>query len=101
MAEKVSINGLAYRRVSDLEEGEARWRDAWNPEKIYRGGQTITVRADLHQIPLFIRVGAKIKLGDLNQEYQESQAIAQRRPDLKTLDAEVKAWFEKSTRESR
>ena len=83
-----------------LPKGE-RWRDAWNPGKIYSGGQTVTVRADLHQIPLFIRVGAKIKLGDLNREYQESLTIAQRRPDLKTLDAEVKAWFEKFTRESR
>lgn len=72
-----------------------QWRDAWNPEKIYRGGQTITVHADLQQIPLFIRVGSKIKLGDLNQEYRESRTIADRKPDLKTLDAEVKTWFEK------
>jgi alpha-D-xyloside xylohydrolase len=72
-----------------------QWRDAWNPEKIYRGGQTISVHTDLYQIPLFIRVGSKIKLGDLNREYMESRAIAQRRPDLKALDAEVKSWFEK------
>jgi alpha-glucosidase (family GH31 glycosyl hydrolase) len=72
-----------------------QWRDAWNPEKIYRGGQTITVHAELHQIPLFIRVGSKIKLGDLNQEYRESRTIAERKPDLKPLDAEVKTWFEK------
>ena len=44
--------------------------------KVYEGGQTITVAADLHQIPLFKRVGAKIDLGDLNQEWQEAQAAA-------------------------
>jgi alpha-glucosidase (family GH31 glycosyl hydrolase) len=73
----------------------AQWRDAWHPDKVYRGGQTITVSAELHQIPLFVRAGAKLRLGDLNQEYRESLEIAQKKPDLKSLDAEVKAWFEK------
>jgi alpha-glucosidase (family GH31 glycosyl hydrolase) len=74
----------------------AKWRDAWNPEKVYQGGQTITVNAELHQIPIFIRVGSKVELGDLNREWQESFAVAQKKPDLKTLDAEVKSWFEKN-----
>jgi alpha-glucosidase (family GH31 glycosyl hydrolase) len=73
----------------------AQWRDAWHPDKVYRGGQTITVSAELHQIPLFVRAGAKLRLGDLNREYRESLEIAQKKPDLKSLDAEVKAWFEK------
>ena len=73
----------------------AQWRDAWHPEKIYNGGQTLSVKAELHEIPIFIRVGAKIELGDLNQEWNESHTIAQTRPDLKTLDAEAKAWLEK------
>lgn len=78
----------------------AQWRDAWHPDKVYRGGQTITVSAELHEIPLFIRAGAKLKLGDLNQEYKESLEIAQKKPDLKSLDAEVKAWFEKQQQQS-
>jgi alpha-D-xyloside xylohydrolase len=73
------------------------WRDAWNPERVYRGGQIITVPAELHQIPLFIRVGSTIKLGDLNREYAESVSIAQRKPDLRALDLEVKIWFERLT----
>lgn len=73
----------------------AQWRDAWNPDKVYPGGQTITVHAELHQIPLFIRVGADVQLGDLNREWEESLEIAQKRPDLRTLDAEVRAWFER------
>jgi len=73
----------------------ASWRDAWHPEKTYRGGQTISVSVELHQIPLFIRVGSTVKMGDLNREWRESHAIAERKPDLKTLDAELKAWFER------
>jgi alpha-D-xyloside xylohydrolase len=71
------------------------WRDAWNPDRTYHGGQTITVHAELHQIPLFIRSGSKIKLGDLNREFTESISIAQKMPDLRALDAEVKMWFER------
>jgi alpha-glucosidase (family GH31 glycosyl hydrolase) len=72
-----------------------KWRDAWKPDKIYQGGQTITANADLHQIPLFVRNGSSVRLGDLNQEWKESHAIAEKKPDLKALDAEVQAWFEK------
>ena len=72
----------------------ARWRDAWDPAKVYNGGRTITVQAEPHQIPLFVRVGAVVELGDLNKEWQESQAIAEKRPDLKALDAELRAWFD-------
>jgi alpha-D-xyloside xylohydrolase len=77
-----------------LPAGEG-WRDAWRPDKIYKGGQTVTVDAELYQIPLFIRVGSSVELGDLNQEYQESLAIAKKKPDLKALDAEVSEWFAK------
>ena len=79
----------------------SQWRDAWHPEKIYRGGQTLSVKAELYEIPIFIRVGAKIELGDLNQEWNESHAIAQARPDLKALDAEAKAWFEKHSQAAK
>lgn len=78
-----------------LPAGE-KWSDAWNPEKIYPGGRTITVKVEPHQIPIFIRVGGAVELGDLNQEWVESLAIAAKRPDLAALEAEVKAWFEKN-----
>ncbi len=76
-----------------LPAGE-RWRDAWHPEKIFDGGQTITVAAELEQLPIFVRVGAKIDLGDLGQEWKVAQAAAATRPDLKALDATVRDWFE-------
>jgi alpha-D-xyloside xylohydrolase len=70
-----------------------QWQDAWQPERTYSGGQTITVRAELHQIPIFVRVGSDLSLGDLNQDWNESLAIAQKKPDLHALEAEVIAWF--------
>ena len=73
----------------------SNWRDAWSPTKTYRGGQTIVVNAEPHQLPLFVRVGATIQLGDLNQEWQDAVTIARKKPDLKALDAEVKAWWDK------
>jgi len=72
-----------------------QWRDAWTG-KIYDGGQTITVNAELHQMPLFVRVGAKVELGDLQKEWAESVVVANTRPNLKALDAEVREWFEKT-----
>jgi alpha-glucosidase (family GH31 glycosyl hydrolase) len=71
----------------------ARWRDAWRPKEAYDGGRTVTVHADVHQIPLFVREGSGLDLGDLNREYDESLAAAKRRPDLKALDAALAAWF--------
>jgi alpha-glucosidase (family GH31 glycosyl hydrolase) len=75
---------------------DSKWQDAWRPTKTYQGGQTVKVDAELYQIPLFVRVGSGIELGDLNREYQESLQIAQKKPDLKSLDAEVREWFEKN-----
>ncbi len=75
----------------------SRWRDAWHPEQTYEGGQTVRVAAELHQLPLFVKVGSSVTLGDLDREWAESRAIAARRPDLKTLDAEVRSWFESRT----
>jgi len=71
--------------------------DAWHPDKSYRGGQTITVGAELEQLPIFIRVGSRIDLGDLRRQYAEAKRVAAKRPDLAALDAEVAAWFEKFT----
>jgi len=67
-----------------------QWRDAWHPDKTYPGGQTIEVRAELHQVPLFIRVGANPAIGDLNREWEESVEIARKRPDLKSLESTIK-----------
>jgi len=70
-----------------------KWRDAWNPKNVYAGGQTITASAELYQIPLYVRVGSNLDLGDLNQEWNDSLKAAHNRPDLRTLDAGVREWF--------
>ena len=73
-----------------------QWRDAWRPGKIYDGGETITVHAELHQMPIFLRVGSGVKLGNLDQQWNQSVSVANTRPDLVKLDAGVKAWYEKN-----
>jgi alpha-glucosidase (family GH31 glycosyl hydrolase) len=77
-----------------LPSGE-KWRDAWSG-KTYDGGQSVTVNAELYQVPLFVRVGSKIDLGDLKKEWADAVAVANTRPDLKALDAEVREWFEQA-----
>ena len=72
-----------------LPAGET-WVDAWNPHKEYAGGGSITVSAPLHKIPLFIRKGSDIRLGNLQALYEESLEIAKHRPDLAQLQKTVK-----------
>ncbi len=71
-----------------------RWRDAWRPTEVHDGGKTVTVKAELYQLPLFIREGSALTFDDLERQYQEALAIAARRPNLAALEAEVRAWFE-------
>jgi hypothetical protein len=60
----------------------------------------IAVPSELHQIHIFVREVSGIDLGDLNREWRESAEIAARKPDLKTLDAEVTVWFGRNKWES-
>ena len=69
----------------------SRWRDAWRKDTVYDGGRSVTVAADVHQIPLFVREGSGLDLGDLNREWEDAQAAAKQRPNLKTLDAALAA----------
>jgi alpha-glucosidase (family GH31 glycosyl hydrolase) len=75
---------------------KSKWRDAWNPDKVYKGGHVVTVDAAPYQMPLFVRVGSPLSLGSLETEWQESQKIARSKPDLKKLEADVNAWFAKN-----
>jgi len=69
----------------------SRWRDAWRKDQVHDGGRSVTVSADVHQIPLFVREGSGLDLGDLNREWDDAVAAANARPDLKALDAELAA----------
>ena len=68
-----------------LPAGE-QWIDAWNRDKVYKGGQKMEVNTPLYKIPVFIRQGSNVDLGDLNKLYQESLEIAQKKPDMKELE---------------
>ena len=71
----------------------ARWRDAWRPDQLHDGGQTITVGAETHQLPLFVREGSSVNLGQLEEEWQQSLSIARMKPDLVVLERSVTKWF--------
>jgi alpha-glucosidase (family GH31 glycosyl hydrolase) len=73
-----------------LPEGEM-WVDAWDTDLIYHGGQSVEVEAPLHKIPLFIREGSDIELGDLNALYEESLKKVAAVPDLSKLE-KAEGW---------
>jgi alpha-D-xyloside xylohydrolase len=73
-----------------LPAGE-KWIDAWNKEKIYKGGNYLEVDAPMYKIPVFIRYGSDIDLGDLESLYLESLKIAEKKPDLAELE-KAEGW---------
>lgn len=52
----------------------ADWYNWWTREK-YRGGQTITIAAPIEQIPLFVKAGSIIPLGEVVSSTASKQAI--------------------------
>jgi len=72
-----------------LPAGEG-WIDAWEPAKEYEGGRYFTVDAPLYRMPIFIRKGSKVNLGDLQALYKDSLARAERKPDLARLQKTVR-----------
>ena len=48
---------------------------------------------DDFEIPIFVRVGSTLDLGDLSREWADAQRIARERPDLKAIEADVTRWF--------
>jgi alpha-D-xyloside xylohydrolase len=69
-----------------LPEGET-WIDAWNTGNEHMGGQYVKVKAEAYQIPLFIRKGSSVDLGDLNALYRESLEIAAGKGNMSELEA--------------
>lgn len=65
----------------------SKWIDAWNPDKVYEGGNYVTIATPFHKIPIFIKEGSSLDLGDLDSLYLESYDIASEVPNLKKLEA--------------
>lgn len=58
---------------------------------VYEGGRQVEVETPLHKIPLFIREGSGLALGDLQALYRLSRDYAARRPDLDRLQR-AESW---------
>ena len=66
-----------------------KWKDAWNRDKTYKGGQTIEVASPLYKIPVFIKANSEVQLGNLENLYRESLKIAKDKPDMKKLEEQA------------
>ena len=75
-----------------LPKGE-QWIDAWNPKNVLEGGQTVTVKCPVYKIPIYIRKGSGVDLGDLNKLWTDSVKAVKNRPTMAEL--EKKAGFSK------
>jgi alpha-D-xyloside xylohydrolase len=63
-----------------------RWIDAWDTAQSHAGGQWLEVEVPLYRIPIFVREGSQLDLGDLKTLYRESLEIASSPPDMKQLE---------------
>jgi len=70
-----------------LPKGET-WVDAWDGKE-YQGGQQMAVDVPLYKIPVFVRKGADVDLGDIQSLYDESLEIAKKQSDMKKLQNEA------------
>ncbi len=64
------------------------WVDAWSGQTM-TPGQTVQVAVPEHKIPIYIRAGSQVDLGDLPARWQSAQQRTQTPPDLDALAAEV------------
>jgi alpha-D-xyloside xylohydrolase len=85
----ILVSGIWQKGTSSftcyLPKGE-EWRDAWNPEIVYKGGRTIEIKTPLYKIPVFIRKNSALNLGNLEELYRQSLKIAEQKPDLQKLE---------------
>ncbi len=68
-----------------LPAGE-KWIDAWNRDDVYTGGRYVQAATPGYKIPVFVRQGSGVDLGDLKGLYNQSIEIAKKRPDIKELE---------------
>jgi alpha-glucosidase (family GH31 glycosyl hydrolase) len=66
--------------------GNGNWVDAWDLSKVYKGGQWVEIPTPFNKIPIFLREGTSVYLGDLNQLYLESYQLAIKKPNLQELE---------------
>jgi len=63
-----------------------KWVDAWDKNNVYEGGKYVSMECPLHKIPIFIRKGSNVNLGDLNRLWKESVRIVKNKPNMSELE---------------
>ncbi|MBM4372610.1 MAG: glycoside hydrolase family 31 protein, partial [Deltaproteobacteria bacterium] len=64
------------------------WVDAWTGETL-QGPLDVEVDTPLHKVPLYVRGGSGLDLGDLDAAWADAQEAVETPPDLATLAAAV------------
>ncbi|MDR8391089.1 hypothetical protein NC796_08070 [Aliifodinibius sp. S!AR15-10] len=71
-------------REFDMYLPEGQWTDVWSDETV-EGPTEVAIETPLHKIPIFVRSGSGVDLGNLNQLFHESVDIDSSKPDLESL----------------
>jgi alpha-glucosidase (family GH31 glycosyl hydrolase) len=83
-------SGITDQKVW-LPAGET-WVDAWSPDREeYVGGRYLTVSTPHYKIPIFVRKGSDIDMGNLANLYGESLELASERPGIRLLES-AETW---------
>jgi len=73
----------------DVHIPEGTWIDAWTNQET-TGPTVVTVDAPEHVIPIFVRKGSTVPLGDLNARWEKAIARAKQTPNLLELAQTVR-----------
>jgi alpha-glucosidase (family GH31 glycosyl hydrolase) len=65
------------------------WIDAWTKSEV-TGPKTLTVDTPLHRMPIYVKKGSTVDLGDLEALHAAAKEKVKTKPDLATLAASVK-----------
>ena len=80
-------NGVTKR---DVQVPDGAWVDAWTGTRVTGPTTLHDVDAPAYRMPIYLRDGAAISLGDLDAKWQAALAKAHVKPDLATLQKDVK-----------
>ncbi len=73
----------------DVHVPEGTWRDAWTGQSV-TGPTVVTVDVPMQKIPIFVRDGSGLDLGNLDVKWAAALATAHVPPDLGALQAGVR-----------
>ena len=71
-------------RQRDVVLPESGWIDAWTGQEQPAG--TVSVPTPVYKLPIYVRKGSDLRLGNLGSRWQSALARAAEKPDLSTLE---------------